>query len=403
MSVQLLPTTSAGSAMGLEQPQRAKGKKGHLNQIDLIRVLTFASVIAVHDISFTTDANGVTPNALLTILHFTRSTFFFLTGFVLVYTYRERKLVAGNFIKRRLSLIGIPYLAWTLLYFGLQQVDGQWMSVPQAVDTLWDQLIKGTAWYHLYFLLVSIQFYLLFPLVLAFLRATRRHHVKILIVSAALQVATTMALTYLPDQGSDPIIGPLWNNANSFILSYQFYLVAGCLAAFHYEQFHAWISSHTRLIIGLFVGTLVFSEVWYFAFVAVGTVAWKATGVMQPEMILWYSAVILAMYAVGIAWSRRKADGAMHRLVRAASTRSFGVFLVHPAMLWFFLWVNHGWFPAHLSGVWFSLASYCFAIAASLVFVEIVIRSPLSRILVGRERIPLWKKSAPAIAVTQPA
>ena len=85
MSVQMLPAAPAAQA-------KAKAGKGHLNQVDLVRVLTFASVIAVHVITYTNDGANVTAYGALTLLHFTRSVFFFLTGFVLVYTYRKRPL-----------------------------------------------------------------------------------------------------------------------------------------------------------------------------------------------------------------------------------------------------------------------------------------------------------------------
>jgi len=90
MSVQLLPAAPAAKAT-------AKAGKGHLNQVDLVRVLTFASVIAVprHHVH-QRRAPTSPPTGRSTLLHFTRSVFFFLTGFVLVYTYRRRPLAPAT-------------------------------------------------------------------------------------------------------------------------------------------------------------------------------------------------------------------------------------------------------------------------------------------------------------------
>jgi len=364
------------------------GSRGHLRQVDLVRVVTFAAVIAVHTISQTSDPGNVAANALLTPLHFTRSMFFFLTGFVLVYTYRGRPLAPGKFLRRRLTLVGVPYLVWTVLYFGLQQVDAPPLAPPDAIKTLWDDIYRGIGWYQLYFLLVSMQFYVLFPLVMRLLHLARRHHAAILGASLAVQLAVTATLTYAPAPAADSWLGDLWANQGTLVISYQFYLVAGCLAAYHFEAFQAWIDEHRGLVVTTVLATLAFSEAWYFTEIDRGVPPWQATSVLGPEMVPWFAAVVLGLYLLGSWWSRRTPAGsAGDRLVAAASTRSFGVFLVHPAFIWFFNWVDDGWLPAHLWPFVATLAAYAFAVGGSLVFVEAVIRSPLSKVLIGRERL----------------
>lgn len=388
MSVQLLPARPPAASV-----DRSKERRGHLSQVDLVRVVTFASVIAVHTISETSDPYNIMSQSALSLLHFTRSVFFFLTGFVLVYTYRDRALAVGKFWRRRVALVGIPYLVWTVAYFGLAQVGSQPLSTSDAVDTLWQDIYRGTGWYHLYFLMVSLQFYILFPLVMRLLRATKGHHGLVLAVSAAAQFGVTMALTYLPEPNADSLLGKLWANDGTLVTSYQFYLVAGCVAAFHYETFQGWIRANSRLILWLLFGSMVFAETWYFVGVFSGTDPWEATGVLQPEMIPWFCAVVLGLYLMGSRWSERHGEGSLSRkLVAAASTRSFGVFLVHPAFIWLFAYLGDGWFAANMSPFAYTLATYVFAIACSLVFVEIVIHTPLSKVLIGREQMSLPRR-----------
>ncbi|MFC0435718.1 acyltransferase [Kutzneria buriramensis] len=392
MSVQVLPAATQAKAPG-------KAGKGHLNQVDLVRVLTFASVIMVHVITYTNDGANVTAYGVLALLHYTRSVFFFLTGFVLVYTYRKRPLASGTFWRRRMALVGIPYVIWTAFYFGIiQQVGQPDLPVAQFLDYLWGCIYKGVGWYHLYFLLVSLQFYILFPFVLAVLKATVRHHKKILIGSAILQVGISLAETYLPAPSDpDSTLGQLWTNDGTIVFSYQFFLLAGCLAAFHYEAFQAWITSHAKLIwwgLGL---SSAFALTWYGVNIAYGHAPGDATGVLQPEMLPWYAFVVLAMYLTGSRWAARQETGSRsQRIVAAASQRSFGVFLVHPAMLWVFLNKFDMWFPNHIpQGLYLTLAAYAFAVVTSLIFVEIVIRSPLAKVLIGRERIRRAPKPTP--------
>jgi len=396
MSVQLLPAAPAAKAT-------AKAGKGHLNQVDLVRVLTFASVIAVHVITYTNDGANVTAYGALTLLHFTRSVFFFLTGFVLVYTYRRRPLAPGNFWRRRMSLVGIPYLIWTAFYFGvLQQVGMSPLPMGEFIDNLWGSIYKGLGWYHLYFLLVSLQFYILFPFVLSVLKRTVRHHKTILVGSLALQVGLSLAETYLPAP-SDPnsLLGQLWSNDGTLVITYQFFLLAGCVVAFHYEAFQAWISSHSRLIWWGLAGSAALALTWYGVNLAYGHTPGDATGVLQPEMLPWYCFVVLALYLVGSRWAARQQAGSRsQRLVAAASQRSFGVFLVHPAMLWVFLNEFGQWFPNHIpQGLPLTVSAYVFAVVTSLIFVEIVIRTPLAKVLIGRARI---RRPRPVPAEPQP-
>ncbi|AHH94696.1 acyltransferase [Kutzneria viridogrisea] len=386
MSTQLLPARPPAASTSEVKPAR----RGHLDQVDLVRVVTFSAVIAVHTISETSDPYNIGAGSLLSLLHFTRSVFFFLTGFVLVFTYRNRPLAAGKFVRRRLALVGIPYLVWTLAYFGIAQVGAQPLTSGEAVSTLWEDVYRGIGWYHLYFLMVSMQFYVLFPLFMKVLRATRRYHALLLGGSLALQVGVTAALTYLPEPDPNSLLGQVWANEGTLLTSYQFYLVAGCVAAFHYERFQGWIRDNSRLVLWLLLGSMVFAEGWYFTGVLSGVDPWAATGVLQPEMIPWFCAVVLGLYLLGSVWSERRRPGGLSgRLVSAASTRSFGVFLVHPAFIWLFGRIGDGWFAQNLSPFANTLATYAFAIACSLVFVEVVIHTPLSKILIGREQLPL--------------
>jgi len=59
------------------------------------------------------------------------------------------------------------------------------LPMGEFIDNLWGSIYKGLGWYHLYFLLVSLQFYILFPFVLSVLKRTVRHHKKILVGSLA--------------------------------------------------------------------------------------------------------------------------------------------------------------------------------------------------------------------------
>ena len=96
----------------------AKSKRSYLHHLDLIRATTFGLVIFIHVLTQTTDevnSIGVTTTGLL--LHFTRNTFFALTGFVLACQYFDRAdFSTWSFWRRRIAG-ALPYVIFTAIYF----------------------------------------------------------------------------------------------------------------------------------------------------------------------------------------------------------------------------------------------------------------------------------------------
>ncbi|MCA1837181.1 MAG: acyltransferase, partial [Actinobacteria bacterium] len=161
----------------------------HIYAVDLVRVLTFACVIAVHTVATINPADSVPAGGAAMLLHFTREAFFALTAFVLVHRYRNR-LRLRPFWRRRFLLVGVPYVIWSVIYSGLPLITTP-LPPTAALIQLARNLLTGTAWYHLYFLVVTMQFYLLFPLFLRLLRASagrRGGQCALLVIGAALQL-----------------------------------------------------------------------------------------------------------------------------------------------------------------------------------------------------------------------
>ena len=344
----------------------------------MVRVLTFACVIAVHTIGKTNPADSVTANGFEMLLHFTREAFFFLTGFVLVHQYLNRVLDVAHFYKRRLITVGGPYLAWSVIYTVLKGEAGRAFVGDLAHNLLW-----GTAWYHLYFLLVSMQIYLLYPLIARLIRATAGHHAVLLSVSAAAQIALLGWLYYSP-----PASGRLTNytaHEDTIVLTYQFYVLAGAVTAYHLEQVRGWTATRRPLIAAVVMIGAAGALVWYGAAVAGGDNPSAAAAVLQPVMLVWSVAAICGLAVLGSMWAERRVPNARpDRTLRTASDRSFGVFLIHPAVLWAILEIAP---VRHLPALPLTVLAYALTIIGSLVLVEGLRRSRLSLVLTGRPRI----------------
>jgi peptidoglycan/LPS O-acetylase OafA/YrhL len=248
------------------------------------------------------------------VLHVSREVFFLLTAFVLVYSYRKRPAVRWPaFWRRRYLLIGVPYVVWSAIYFLL--LGGGWHPGEFAY-----RVLTGTAQYHLYFLLVSMQLYLVFPLLRLLLNRTGGRHGRLL---AAAVIYQTAAYWLLPHRVSYP---------DPLLISYAGFVVVGGIAAYHAERFLALTRRHTKAVL-LGTAAMVAAGVAWFAIQVtwMGTEITTASKVFQPIVVLDSLAVAWTFLAAGLAWQERGMPG--RTWIRAAADASFGVYLSHPLLL----------------------------------------------------------------------
>ncbi len=335
----------------------------------------------MHTTSHTAASDDVGLNALLALLHFTRLVFFSLTAFVLVYSYTVRPRPMAQFWPKRFLLVGVPYLAWSFVYVG-----SSWLlsstrrgDVPDLVRTLAEGIVTGTSWYHLYFLLVTMQVYLLLPVIVWLVRKTRGHHVTTLVVALVVQLVVFAGYKYFP--ASDAW---LHGYQKQFFFSYVFFIVSGAIAADHADAFLRFIRVHRRAVLWAFagVGGLTLG-VWALQ-VALGQSLYAAGTPLQPIEAVWSTAVFVGFLAIGARWADRRRPGSpVARFVDYASDRSFGIFLSHPFLIWILLY-GDSWLEAVVPRPWLTLVTYLLVVVLSVAVTEAFRWTPLSVPLTGR-------------------
>jgi peptidoglycan/LPS O-acetylase OafA/YrhL len=349
--------------------------------VDLVRVLTFACVIAVHVVATINPADSVPAGGALMLLHFTREAFFALTAFVLVYRYRDRLQVVP-FWRRRFLLVGVPYLIWTVIYTALGLITAP-LQPTAALTQLGRNLVTGAACYHLYFLVVTMQFYLLFPLFLWLLRKTRGRHGRLLALGAVLQVAIDTGLHTAQPSG---IAAELLPYGGVFAGTYVCYWLLGGVAALHAEQVQTRLRAHPVVVFVALLLTGAAALGWYLTSVRSGTPAVAASDVFQPVMVPWCVAVTAALFTLGAELAARRGTGPGSRVIEISSDCSFGVFLVHPMVLWAWTQGPPEWLSTRLSMLWCTAIAYVAVAMVSLLVVELLRRGPLSLALTGKRR-----------------
>ena len=165
-----------------------------LDHVDAMRPVKQAGVISTHAILyFAPAAASAGSGAALLLLHVSREGFFFISACMLTYAYADlTRAGLPRFYWRRFLSVGIPYLCWSVIYFLCTLPVSHYPSTTVVFRGL--ASIVETGYYQLYFLLVIMQFYLVFPLVLVLLRRTRGQHGLVIVVTLLAQVAIAIGM-----------------------------------------------------------------------------------------------------------------------------------------------------------------------------------------------------------------
>jgi len=127
------------------------------------------------------------------------------------------------------------------------------------------------------------------------------------------------------------------------------------------------------------------------AVIAVHTV----TTVNPPDSVPAGGAVMLlhftreaftGLFALGVGWTARRAGGPGSRAVEIGSDRSFGVFLVHPMVLWALTLGPLPWLSTQVSALGATVIAIAVTVVGSLLAVEVLRHTPLSLVLTGKRR-----------------
>jgi peptidoglycan/LPS O-acetylase OafA/YrhL len=355
-----------------------------VHEVDVIRILTFSAVIAVHAVAFTQlPANQVAAGALM-LLQFGRELFFALTGFVLVHSALRRYPGARSFWRRRFFYIGVPYLAWTLVYW-LDSVVAGGIGGPHP--TLTSDLLTGGASYHLYFLVVTMQLYLAFPLILRFVRRTADRAWAVLGVVGVLNLAWLAALQYV-DQPAGWAAW-FWQHGYLLLPTYSVYVLAGCYAAIHLPRLREIVHGRSATLVAVGTGAAVVALIAY-AVQLPSRAPRTAADVLQPATLFTCVAAVLLLVAASSRWVERGMPRA--RLVTEASDISFGVYLAHPLVLQLLLHAGLGNGMQRVPSVVATVLAFAGAAAGAALITLAARRTPLSLALAGR---PQLRRPAP--------
>ncbi|MGH9087482.1 MAG: acyltransferase family protein [Acidimicrobiales bacterium] len=365
---------------GAAQPGGAK--KPRLDHVDAMRPVKQAGVVSTHTLLFFAPAGaGLAVGAALMLLHVTREAFLFISACMLTYGYYGlRRGGYRRFYRRRLISVALPYVCWTVIYFFVT-LPKESYATPTAGLVHFGFLL-GTGYYQLYYLVVIMQFYAVYPLLLWVLHKTEGHHVALLAASLALQIVL-LSLTHwgvLPAH-----MRGYW--ATREITSYEFYLVAGMVAAGHLDELHDWLVRHWR---GILVATCIaagIAEAWY-QLAARHLVSWFGSGAdpLQPIVIPFNVGAIACLYLLGVYFVDRRRPTTVRAMIRSGSDNSYTVYLAQLLFITFLSWLSWGSLDHVLPWPVVAVLTVALVFSACILLGGVLARTPLAVALTGRKR-----------------
>ncbi|HHW60595.1 MAG TPA: acyltransferase [Syntrophomonadaceae bacterium] len=307
-------------------------------ELDWLRALAALTVIAIHITGSYVDflSSAYYANHLA---RFAVPLFIIISGFVLHYSNRRKEMTVLSFYQRRMDRILWPYLVWTLFYvFFFPPLMGQGFPWVSAAE-LGRHLLWGTGSYHLYFLPIIIQLYLLFPLLYRWVK--KQPWVMLLV--ALLISLLSMSLYYLGMLQESQ----WWNDYKipymRFFPNWLFYFVLGMVAAERQELMNRLCKRYVLPLGILWLGALGL-------ILLDSRLCGMAVSIVRPSILIYASLSFLFFYGIfrylPAQWSA----------VRWLAEQSFVVYLAHPGIISLLVY----WLPAMgYQTIWYNNNGMC--------------------------------------------
>ncbi len=310
--------------------------KPRMVYLDLFRLIAAISVVVIH---LTASAigkyqPGSTLQFTVTLINgtalFAVPAFIFISGYTFMVVYRDKTINFTSFFKKRVSVLIIPYIAWSFIYY-LTRI--HLSAQPFNFIKLGMCLLTGSAFYHLYFMPIIFQFYLLFipfkklverfsPLLLGVITLTLYY-----IFTSGLPFAQSNAViesinAWLPLKADIPL-------SDRFFMSYLPFYVFGMLMGYKAEYCASILNKWAPVVlIYYFLTTIIHVS---------NRIAYYVYHVKSPYAIhyIWeYSAFGAILF---LLWLTQQLELVYknRNLITQLSGYTFDLYLAHPIILLF--------------------------------------------------------------------
>ncbi|MGE5381013.1 MAG: acyltransferase [Methylocystaceae bacterium] len=311
--------------------------------MDYFRGIAFLGVALQHVLGIFAHEGQVTaaPHGVITIgltfnlVKFAVPAFVLVSGLVLVHKYLPA-FTASSFYRKRIRELLIPYLLWTAV-FQLYYTGGT--GQPTINPGIWvHQAITGSASYHLWYVVLLLQFYFLFPLFLPIFRwlNNNQKNIGLILLAAALLYVFMMWFScyYLPNHPTWPDSG--WGQLlvkyrDRNMLFWFFYFLAGGVIALRITDFYHWLAQIRVYNVIIWFVLLLWITWELNSGIKNNVINLGYSTTLKPSMFLYTLSSLLLLYDLCLSLKAR--SGLIGLLFQTYGYYSQGSYFVHPLTL----------------------------------------------------------------------
>ncbi|MFC0272240.1 acyltransferase [Metabacillus herbersteinensis] len=242
--------------------------------------------------------------------------FALMSGFLLFNQVNNKGFQFKKFLSSRLTKIGLPFLIWSIFYLLIMYYFES--ANPFMREHIIVRFFLGDSFYHLYFMSLVLQFYLIFPLIQ--LIRTKIGWFLLLLTSLILNV---YFLKYFSLPANLTESWNLFLGDRALLFRWIYFFIFGGFLAYFWAEIHTFAKKNTKMMFLLLIIVVIGGYIEYKVY---GSVA-------SNRMMNFINIPILSISFIGLGDYLDRI-----KIIRKALTLlgslSMGIYLVHPLVIY---------------------------------------------------------------------
>jgi probable poly-beta-1,6-N-acetyl-D-glucosamine export protein len=364
----------------------------YFDEINILRAFAILAVISMHiSINFEKMSYlnflAISYMAILVLSHFAVALFVCISGFVLYNKYSSN-FPLKKFYKTRFMSVLPPYIIFSTFYLIVTYVGSIVLSKYIIIDIphIVLKYLTGQSFYHLWFLIVIIQLYLLYPILSKISDYFNSRGRSFGLLFGAYIMGIIYSVNSPPDGST--------LQAVTLFICYIFYFLLGMMVRSRYEELLLLRKSVSNtslycmsvpllycIILGIFFFTQIYFNFKITRFFPIVGQYWYWLSTITNSLCY----LIIFVFCWSISLDIISHKNVIFRVLEKIGRYSFGIYLIHAFILYAII-LEFSWFGFDWNNWLFYPLTFCLTLILSIGSVDVIKKFPFSDYIIGRTR-----------------